>query len=273
MKHKSGNILINATTLKTVFKVIILIENWHIYFKDFFGKFSLGDKIVFDLRNGVKNILDANSIDIYIFTEIWIHEQYNPKGFNIKENDTVIDIGANSGIFSIYAGYKASKGKVYSFEPVRENFEKLKENIILNRMTNVITIEKAVSNTNGTKNIFLNTENNGGHSFFNDFMWKENETGKEIKITTISLQGIFDENKIEKIDFLKCDCEGAEYEIFFPFKELLKKIDRISMEVHRIDNDRNVSKLKAFLEESGFAVKISPNYDRSLNMLYAKNLK
>lgn len=67
------------------------------------------------LKNGMKiNGVDNNSLRIY--KEIFIDKVYNPIGFEIHQNDIVIDVGANVGIFSMFAS--TIKGvHVYSFEP------------------------------------------------------------------------------------------------------------------------------------------------------------
>lgn len=73
---------------------------------------------------------------------------------------------------------------------------------------------------------------------------------------------------IERVNFLKIDCEGVEYEIFFTAShEILRRIDKIAMEYHELDADRNGLKMKEFLEHTGlFRVWIN----RSL--LYALNV-
>lgn len=91
-----------------------------------------------------------------------------------------------------------------------------------------------------------------------------------------SLRDFVSDNNIEKIDFLKIDCEGAEFEIFLNLeKELLKKINRISAEIHEYDNINSINDLKEFFEKNKFKVKISKILEEStmkLSMLYAKNM-
>ena len=53
------------------------------------------------------------------------------------------------------------------------------------------------------------------------------------KINAITLQDIFEKHRLEKIDFLKMDCEGAEYEIIMNApSSILNKIQKISTEIH-----------------------------------------
>ena len=73
--------------------------------------------------------------------------------YPIKESNEerlILDIGAQSGIFSIYALYRNNNAKIYSFEPDPENFIQLKENIKENKLDkNIYPINKAVSGKNG----------------------------------------------------------------------------------------------------------------------------
>ena len=243
------------------------MKNWLVYYKGFFGIYKKEEMVTYILRNGliIKNKFYKNSHRI--FNEMWIYECYNPKGFKIKEGDTVIDIGANCGYFSLYAATKNKTGKIYAFEPVAENFKILKKNVENNQIKNIVLINKAVSNKTGESKIFINEDCDWSHSTFKNIAGsKKNE-----KIKTISFKDFIKNNKIVHINFLKIDCEGSEYEIIYGIKDFLKNIDKISGEIHYIDEERNVMKFKKFLEENGFDVIISPNYETKFaNLLFAK---
>ena len=65
-----------------------------------------------------------------------------------------------------------------------------------------------------------------------------------------------DANHLERVDLLKMDCEGAEYEILYSTPSShLQRISEIRMEYHNLDSgDRHVEGLKRFFAQSGFAV-------------------
>ena len=72
---------------------------------------------------------------------------------------------------------------------------------------------------------------------------------------------------LKRIDFLKLDCEGGEYEILFGCsEETLKKIKKISIEYHNIDKKRNSEVLKAFLLIKGYKIEV----DEVWGYIYAK---
>lgn len=83
---------------------------------------------------------------------------------NLREGDVFIDIGANIGYFTVIASpIVSSSGKVYSFEPDRENFSLLQKNILANGFKNVISVKQAVSDVSGKSKLFLSKYNMGDH--------------------------------------------------------------------------------------------------------------
>lgn len=239
--------------IKTMIGVIRTIKNWPIYFADYF-KLINRKHIVYILRNGIEYKVRPKTHDSGIIKEIWINNDYTPKGYAINEEDLIIDIGAHIGIFSIFASKFAKEGKIYAFEPIPENFEMLKHNIEINQIKNIIPINKAISDKKGQKEIFL-SKDTGGHSFYSFYCGGDRT--KAINIQTISLKDIIEENDISQIDFLKVDCEGEEYTILFSCPDkILKTIRKISAECHNINNNRHIFSLKKFLKEKGFEVKI-----------------
>ncbi|MAG26902.1 hypothetical protein CMI47_15290 [Candidatus Pacearchaeota archaeon] len=249
--------------IKTSLGVLKLMKNYPTYFRDYL---KLIDKkyLLYKLRNGIKYKVRAKTTDRFIINEIWIHNSYTPKGFEIKESDTVLDIGAHIGVFSIFASHLSKNGKVYSFEPFQENFNLLKDNINLNETKNIIPINKAISNKNSKQSLFISESENKGSGSLH-----QNNNSKKVTIEAISLQSFLKEYKIKTIDFLKIDCEGAEYEILYNCpKNLLQKIKKISMEYHNLSKENNGSALKKFLEENGFAVTLIPEKKRGT--IYAK---
>lgn len=163
-----------------------------------------------------------------VFVRSIIEErEYTPAGFEIGESDTVVDIGGNIGTFAILASRAAHHGRVFTFEPNSENYSLLQQNIALNRAGNITAINAAVARTNGELKLYCSKQG-GFHSLARNQRHVSEET-----VRAVSLQSIFDEFKIEHCNFLKVDCEGAEYEILgSASRELLSRIDMIALEYH-----------------------------------------
>jgi FkbM family methyltransferase len=240
-------------------KIIKLLKNWPIFFFDYFHLIQK-DIIIYHFRDGTKLITRPGTVDRGLINAIWVKKEYNQlPSFDISKSDFVVDVGAHIGIFSIFAATKAKNGRVYSYEPLLENFKFLERNILINSLKNISIFNLGVAGRKMERKFFINPV--GGSLIGNSNL-------NFRRIQCITLEDIFNDNKLEKINFLKIDCEGAEYEILFNTpKEIFEKIDRISMEYHSDSQNLN-TKLKEFLEKMGFKVIFvnTPNH-----ILYAKN--
>ncbi|MDD3976365.1 MAG: FkbM family methyltransferase [Candidatus ainarchaeum sp.] len=129
--------------------------------------------------------------------------------YKLKSGDIVFDLGGYHGVYSLWASTLVGPlGKVYCFEPDPINFEILKENIEKNNITNIILINKAISNKNQTQRFFIR----GHGSRIVDEAFKTNTKGALCTIPSIPLSQFIKEKNITKIDFIKADIEGAEIE-------------------------------------------------------------
>lgn len=243
MKLKSKN-------LEKIFALKIAekkFKNWYIfpliYLKIYFHSFA---NLI--TKNNIIIKIRTDSTDFFTFVNIWLLDEYFKNKINIQKNDIIIDIGGHIGLFALYASQYCKNGKIYSFEPVIENYNLFLENIKNNNLTNVKAFNTAVSKNEGEVNLFLN-DDQAAHSIFT-----KSNTVKKVNSTT--LQKIFEKNKIENCNLLKIDCEGAEYEILenLPI-EYYKKIQKIVIECHFVETKKDVfEKLRVFLNKQNFKI-------------------
>ncbi|MHA2225595.1 MAG: FkbM family methyltransferase [Candidatus Hodarchaeales archaeon] len=261
-----GPVFVIWSYIKAQFRIIQIFRNWITFYKDVLH-LTNQKHIIYELRNGLRYRSRANTLDQLIILEIWLL-QYNPPGFEIKSSDTVLDIGSHIGAFSIFASKHAKNGTVYSFEPNPENYSLLEQNITINKINNLIPSNKAVAKMKGLTEMIICQDNTGGHSFV---LNKNNKQSQVITIETTTLIDIVEENRINQIDFLKMDCEGAEYEILFSCPDhIFNMIHKMSIEYHNIDKQRNAQILKEFLEKKGFRVEVFSEGRLPIAILYAK---
>jgi len=119
----------------------------------------------------------------------------------LRTDDIVVDVGANVGTLSIPAALHCSGGKVVSIEAHPATVGFLKENIALNKLTNIIAIHTAVGNKEGS--IFFSDEANDDQNKIS-----QNQEGISVPIQT--LDKLLAEHHIETITLLKIDVEGYE---------------------------------------------------------------
>lgn len=245
-------------------KLVHSVKSWPSYLMDY-ANLKKGP-IKYSLRNGVQFEARAGTFDRYAINEIWVYGAYFPKGFEINSGDTVLDLGAHIGTFAIYASKKVEHGKVISLEPNQDNFKLLRRNIFLNGCKNILALNKAVSSKSDKLKLFLNSENNGAHSFYKRNQEHFSED-KSYFVDSISLDKLFKKLNISKINFLKMDIEGAEYDVLLNSShETLQKVDKIALEYHTIEG-RNFKELINFLERNGF--KVDETHKEQL-MIYAR---
>ena len=231
-----------------------IFKNWYIYPKVYY-KLINDTFVIFRTKTDLRIKIRVRSTDLMALTNVWMINEYDIEDFEINVNDTVIDIGAHIGLFSLLVSQLCKTGKILSFEPVRENFDLLVSNLKLNHIENVLPFNMAVSKNSDKLNLFLN-DDQSAHSIFP-------KSSESISVESTSLQKIFEENKISSCKLLKLDCEGAEYEIIDSLpSEYLNKIQNIVMEYHSADTKPELVKnLIQKIKNAGFKIKTRPHHD------------
>lgn len=191
-----------------------------------------------------------------ILEEIYTHKVYDPflKG---KKDLTIVDLGANIGLWSQYA-YPSAK-TIYSVEPSTEHYECLVTMAVTNDYKNLAPIQKAIANENGKAKFYHNA---------NTTMYSLNsavDQGEYEEVETITLDKFFEENKLEHVDFMKIDIEGAEAEVLGGdgFDKVKDKIDVIMGEYHQWTNI-NPNQFASYLSDRGFSFRWANKTSASL---------
>jgi len=141
-----------------------------------------------------------------------------------REGMVVVDLGANVGYFTMVAAkLVGNSGKVYAFEPEPSNFELLLRNIKLNGYTNVVPINKAVSNREGPGELFISNHRTSESQIF------KRENGSEIVPIESTSLDIFFNDRDHHIDVIKMDIEGAEELALHGMSSVLKNNQHIKI--------------------------------------------
>jgi len=136
----------------------------------------------------------------------------------IHEDDFVLDIGAHIGYYTLtMAKFVGKNGKCFAFEPNPLNFSLLQKNVELNEFHNVVLENKAVSNRNGTTDLYLCEDNSGMHRIHPSKYCKD-----KIQVNVIKLNEYFSVDIRKKISLIKIDAEGSELEILEGLSKILK---------------------------------------------------
>ena len=239
-------ILTEIEHIKNVLRFIRIAKNWHKSLLACAG-ITVGlikrEKNFVECRNGMKFFTNPDKTDLGVIVTVLDMDDYKLP----RRITTVVDIGGHIGVFTILAAKYAER--VFVYEPCPENYSLLKENIEVNNCNNVIPYQYAVAKEDGVQKFYLSEMNTGSHSL-NSFQ----NGSKFLKVKTTTLKEIFELNRIDKISFLKMDCEGCEYEVLSNLpKEYFNRIDEIALEYHYGHGD----KILEILERNSFNVKRS----------------
>jgi FkbM family methyltransferase len=131
----------------------------------------------------------------------------------LKPGMTFVDVGANEGYFSIVASLLVGdSGKVISVEPQ----SRLQEVILANAAANnrhVELLRYVLSNENGVAEIYLAPKTNNGASGF--FARTKYRLPTE-QVAALTLEAFLDRTGLNRVDLMKIDAEGAEWDILMP---------------------------------------------------------
>jgi len=197
------------------------------------------------------NISSGEDLDIIRTTR----EEFVNSFFKPSVGDIIIDVGANIGSYAIKASKLVSKkGKIFAIEADPNTFEKLKKNIKLNNLENVIPINIAIYNTK--KNMkFFKSELSVSNSLLSQ------EGKNSINIQAEILDNVIQEFNPPSIEWLMIDVEGVEIEVLEGAKGILATNPnlKIILEIHDI---KNKDRIEEILSKNNFKF-IHENHEKS----------
>ncbi|MEH2171889.1 amino acid adenylation domain-containing protein [Nostoc sp.] len=287
--------LLNPASLLTnnqngVNVVLVRFEDWEgtknrlqLRVDDYLKEQIFGDRLRHNLPNHLE-IAHLNQYETeYLYQEIFGDRVYLKHGIVFNEDDCIIDVGANIGLFTLFAQQKSPKGTIYAFEPAPHAFDKLQTNAKLYcQNTHLFNCGLGGESREETFTFYPRS------SVFSSFAADTEQDEKAIRSVIINmlqrdnsldeeslerladqflkdrleretyqaqlrtLSEIIEEYKIEKIDLLKLDAEKSELAILQGIQDNhWPLIKQIVMEVH----DQEGSTLKQvmrLLEDKGF---------------------
>lgn len=156
------------------------------------------------------------------------HEPWFLTIFKPKPGDIVLDLGAHIGRYSVIAGkLVGDTGKVIAVEADPDNYELLRLNIKSNSLEGIVYAINAAAWKEVTMVTLFRDTFSGRHSV-------TKRTDNHVKVNTITLSELVRQYNLPKIDWMKVDIEGAEYDVLMGAKDVInsKKIKFMLLEVH-----------------------------------------
>ena len=165
-----------------------------------------------------------------------IHEPLNTKFLSeqLQEGMICLDIGANLGYFTFLESLKIGKtGRVISVEPAPSTFELFEKNIKLQKHQNISSYNFAFSDKESTVDFFISNSSNWSRIIAEKDTY-HGDKGDIIKIKCRTIDNFIKELELKKLDLIRVDLEGYEFEIFEGAQKTLSELKpMLQIEVHR----------------------------------------
>jgi FkbM family methyltransferase len=208
-----------------------------------------------ELHSGATLSLRRHTQDISIFREIFAADVYGLRG-DFSTYDTVIDVGANVGMFTVAIAGRARR--VISVEPVPANIAQFRKNMA--QLRNVTLFEGAVTESPGTIELCACRERDSGR--FSRYE-SADEAALRFAVQCETLARLCEAHGVDRIDLLKIDIEGGEYDLAAAEQDRsLRRAQIVLGEYHPVGG-RTRDDLGRSLERAGLRVVFSESKKRT----------
>jgi FkbM family methyltransferase len=130
--------------------------------------------------------------------------------------EVLFDVGAHVGMWSLLAARRNPAARIHAFEPSPAAVDRLCGHVALNRADRVVVNAVAVGEENAARAFFAGTDNTGASSFY--MRWNDQV---ETRVPVVTLDSYVARERIERVDLIKVDVEGAETLVFKGASRLL----------------------------------------------------
>ncbi len=204
-------------------------------------------------------LIDPESLYIIAFHEDWME-----KFLVVNRGDVFLDVGAHLGKYSLPLSRIASR--VVAVEADPENCECLKRNIKLNEIENVTVVNLVAWNRSEVLRFYL--ADFKGHGTVKQGLPDRRYVNGYIDMRAEAMDDVLRSLGVSRVDCIKVDVEGAEYEVFRGLRETLTKHrPRIVAEIMK----SNVERVLPFMEGLGYDAEPIKGSDTPLQIYYSFN--
>jgi len=172
-------------------------------------------------RDGISYRLDLSDLMDWWFYWGFKDEAHEFLFSKIKKNDVVVDVGANKCILTtLFSKQVGPTGKVYSFEANPDNYEVCLDLVLRNKSSieNCTLIGKGCGSEPGVMRMARTSSNNTGMDRLVSVKDEEN-LGKDVEVVPLDQELL----NLEKIELIKIDTEGFEFEVLMGATAILEK--------------------------------------------------
>jgi amino acid adenylation domain-containing protein/FkbM family methyltransferase len=218
----------------------------------------------------------------FIYSAIFEHQTYLKHGVNFNDNDCIFDVGANIGLFSLFANHICKNPKIYAFEPNPAVFKLLKANISLYG-SEIHRFKLGMADTSKTENFTFFQGSSIQSGFYvdaanektiakavimnqqkkqavdiaelvkeTDYMLDQRFSPETFAARLATLSNVIEQEDIDRIHLLKINVEKSELDVLKGIKDNdWKKIEQI---IVKVDLQETLDPILSMLIEKGYDV-------------------
>jgi FkbM family methyltransferase len=188
--------------------------------------------------NGAQHFVALGRNEDFVLSELYVSRVYERvDDFVPKPGWTVLDLGANIGIFSVQQARRGAR--VYAFEPNPDCFERFRRAVSANGLDELISMDnRAVGRAADCAELVVGNSSLAGSLYSSKI--PEGDRTKTFTVHVITVDTFVKELGIEHVDLLKIDVEWSELDVLAGAEDSLHLIDRIVMECHSPEIARQV---------------------------------
>ncbi|MBW4434627.1 MAG: FkbM family methyltransferase [Pelatocladus maniniholoensis HA4357-MV3] len=239
----------------------------------------------YKLINGLEIFHQNKAETEHFYEDIYENRVYAKNGITFNPGDYIFDVGANIGLFTLFADQECDNATIYTFEPSPPTFNILKANTSKCR-GNIKLFNCGLSNVDKTITLTFYPNSSGMSSFYpneeeekqvlkaiilnkkqagmlemeqvlqyTDELLEERFKSQSFNCSVRTISGIIEENNVKRIDMLKIDVQKSEFDVLLGINEHdWPKIRQIVIEVH--DESNRLAQVNFLLKAKGYDVLI-----------------
>jgi len=196
-----------------------------------------------DGRDWIATLIAWNGLDGFEPETIRIYLQL------LENTGTVLDIGANTGLYALIAAAHRPSRAIYAFEPLPGAFDRLVRNVEANGLRNITPVQAAVANFDGEVALYVPDKVVVPRSA--STLQGFRKAAQTLTVPALKLDTYVESNRIEQIDLLKVDTERTEHLVLQGAQNLLAR-DRCAIICEVLDREKE-NDLQAIFQEMGYA--------------------
>jgi FkbM family methyltransferase len=219
-------------------KIDVIAKKYFLVLKYVFNGFNYGTDAI-SIKNRV--IYPESKYGLTLLEGILVRHYNLIKGANITDAQTIIDIGANNGYFTVLARDMFPTAQIFTIEPIPDVFSSLSKTFQSDK--NVTLAQLAISNTSGQAKMEFDTQNTA--------VSKLTDSGN-LTVKTQTLDLFIQNHSLKKIDLLKIDVESHELEVLQGATNTLEKTKYIIIEITLENSPYTISSLLKLLSTDNY---------------------